>query len=336
MKSGGRRAEGGDAIALPAMRSWRDIPQQVRPRAMSKEGRRRLRLRLLRATAGVVVLGLLGWGAWEVASALQDDGKSAPAAASVGPIKAISLATDGVLDRGWLTRTLALPKNPNLMGIDLGNLRARVLASGQARTAAIIRDFPSTLSVRISERSPVARIQAPAGDPDVRALLVARDGVVYKGSGYDPAMIASLPWLDGVKLARQGGRFAPIEGMPAVAELLSSAQLETGPVYRTWQTVSLTRLQSDREIDVRTRDGLTVTFSAQSDYFRQLAKLDMLLDLAKASPDKTLRDINLALGGQVPVSVAAAAGPAAPSTSSGPVPSAASGQANLPYQIHLK
>ena len=326
-----------DALPFPTTRSWRDIPQQVKPRAMSKEGRRRLRLRILRGVGVATILSLLGWGAWEVTSALQDGGRRAPAAANTGPIKVISLATDGVLDRAWLVRTLGLPPSATLMGIDLGELRNRILASGQARTASIVRNFPSNLAVRISERSPVARVPGPSGDR-VRALLVARDGAVYEGFGYDPAMIASLPWLDGAPLVRQGNRFAPIEGMATVADLLSSAQLDTAPVYRTWETVSLARLKSDDEIDVRTRDGLKVTFSAQDDYFRQLAKLDLLLDLARASPDKALRDINLALGGQVPVAIEAAPDPAvapAPGIGAGPARASASPSPALPYQIHL-
>ena len=128
-------------------------------------------------------------------------------------------------------------------------------------------------------------------------------------AGYDPAMIDSLPWLDGVTLTHGAGPFPLIEGMPAVAQLLSTAQLETGPVYRTWRTVSLAPARNPTvKSTSRPRDGLKVTFSAQDDFFRQLAKLDLLLDLAKAQPDKALREINLTLGAQVPVAVTAAAG----------------------------
>ena len=45
-----------DTLILPETRSWREIPQQVRPRAMSPEGRRRLAVGTLRATVGAVVL----------------------------------------------------------------------------------------------------------------------------------------------------------------------------------------------------------------------------------------------------------------------------------------
>ena len=79
-----------------------------------------------------------------------------------------------------------------------------------------------------------------------------------RAPGFDPAMVATLPWLDGVKLARRGAGFAPIAGMKAVADLLASAKLEAEGLYRTWQVVSLARLASDGEIEVHTRDGMKV------------------------------------------------------------------------------
>jgi len=231
------------------------------------------------------------------------------AAGRVPPVRELLLSTDGVLDRAWLARALALPKNATLMDLDLGQLRARLLASGQARTAAIIRKFPSALAVSISERSPVARLLTPAGGDTPPMLLVARDGVAYDGAGYNPAMVDSLPCLEGVNLARRGGGFAPIEGMDTVADLLSRAQLDAEPIYRTWQTVSLARLASDGEIDVLTRDGLKVIFGTQEPFFRQLAKLDLLLDAAAGKPDQVVREINLSLGGQVSVAIGAAPAP---------------------------
>jgi cell division septal protein FtsQ len=298
-----------DAINPPVARSWRDIPQNVKPRAMSREGRRRLKLRVLRAAAGAGVLGLVAWGGWEVAAALQIGPTGAASAGKMAPVRDLLLSTDGVLDRAWLARTLALPKNATLMDLDLGRLRARLLASGQARTAAIVRKFPAALAVSISERSPVARILTGAGGTAPPVLLVARDGVAYEGAGYDPAMVASLPWLDGVTLKRRDGGYAPIEGMDTVAALLSRAQLDAEPIYRTWQTVSLGKLESDGEIGVQTRDGLKVIFGTQEDFFRQLARLDLLLDAAADKPDQVVREINLSLGGQVSVAVGPAPAP---------------------------
>src|SRR4051812_45219288 len=131
------------------------------------------------------------------------------------------------------------------MELDLQQLRARLLADGQVSAASITRNFPDTIEVRIAERSPVARLHAQFENGEARTLLVARDGVVFAGSGFEPQRLELMPWLDGVKLTRTSGRFAPIEGMGAVADLLADARLEADHLYSTWQVVSLARLQSD-------------------------------------------------------------------------------------------
>ena len=252
-----------DPLILPAARSWREIPQPVKPRAMSREGRRRLTLQVLRATAGICALAAGAWAAWQVAAVMENKPKSIPGATPAEPIGShVNLVTDGVLDQAWLKRTLALPKTATLAEVDLQQLRARVLEGGQVATAAIIKNFPVTLAVHISERTPVARVMAQLGGGEQKPLLVARDGVVYAGIGYDSALLSTLPWLDGIRLVRRGPGFLPIEGMDTVAELLARAKLEAESIYRTWWAVSLERLQSDGLIEVRTHEGLKVIFGA--------------------------------------------------------------------------
>ena len=143
--------------------------------------------------------------------------------------------------------------------------------------------------------------------------------MVYDGIGYDPAMVATLPWLDGIGLKRQESGFVPIEGMDiGVSEPAGpGAQLEDpSRLYRTWQVVSLAHLQSDGEIEVRTRDGLKVIFgsgpSAPENFSVQLAKLDLILDTVAKTPagQNVAGEINLSLGSQVPVRLVAASPPA--------------------------
>jgi hypothetical protein len=221
-------------------------------------------------------------------------------------IRSLVLVTDGVLDKGWLARTLAIPANATLMGTDLMQLRARVLGDSQVKTAAVVRNFPDSIVVRISERSPVARVMAQSGTDQPRAFLVARDGFVFAGSGFDPDMVATLPWLDGVTLAHQGQGFAPIQGMSAVADLLASAKLEAEGLYRTWQVVSIARLASDGLIEVHTRSGMKAVFGTTEDYLRQIARLDLLID-SSSDPTRPLTQVDLSLGPQVPVSYGTAA-----------------------------
>lgn len=258
-------------------------------------------------TAGIVaVLAGAVWGGLEVAATFQSNSRKVTEIAPSAPVKDLILVTDGVLDQAWLARTLALAKNTSLMALDLFQLRTRVLASGQVRTATLTRSFPATLAVNLSERMPVARLSAQDRDAEPHTLLVARDGVVYEGVGYDPNMLQTLPWLAGVKLLRAGGAYQPVTGMESVADLLAKAKLEAEHLYDTWRVVSLARLDSDGELEVVTRDATKITFGINEDFFRQLANLDAILDAAQAHPEKSPREINLAVGAQVPVAFSGA------------------------------
>jgi cell division protein FtsQ len=295
-----------DTDSMPDTRSWREIPQQVRPRAMSGEGRRRLAMGVMRATMGIFVIGLVSWGAWEMVAVVQEKTDAMPEEAKNDRVRSLVLVTDGVLDKNWLAHALSIPADATLMGLDLDQLRARVLADPQVSTAAIVRNFPDKLTVRISERTPVVRMMAQSGGDTPLTLLVARDGVAFSGTGFDPAMVATLPWIDGVKLERAGKGFAPLEGMKAVSDLLATAKLEAEDLYRTWQVISLSRLESDGALEVHTRDGMKVVFGTKEDYLRQIARLDLLVD-SSTDPTRPIREVNLALGSQVPVTFGTAA-----------------------------
>ena len=291
---------------------------------MSREGRRRFCLRLLRWAGGGAALAVAGWGAAEAAAVWRGDPAALSPASAAVPLQHLALATDGVLDQAWLARTLALPSRARLAQLDLAQLRGRVLASGQAREAVLTRDFPATLAVRVAERSPIARIKVQASDgTGERALLVDRYGIVYDGVGYPATLLDSLPWLDGIRLGRREGGFAPIPGMAPVADLLTKAQADAPALYQTWHVLSLARLQSDGVIEVLARDRLKVIFGTQEEFFRQLARLDYLLDAARAQAVGAIAQIDLSLPAQedstrpaaVPVTLAAdgaAAPPRAP------------------------
>jgi len=291
------------ATTAPFARTWQDISQSVNPRAMSKVSRQRRLAYTLKFAGAASVLAILAWGAIEIAETMGSNPNKLGLADSGPPLKAIALATDGVLDHTWAERTLALPKNATLMSLDLYALRTRLLANGQVKAAVLTRNFPATLAINIQERSPVARVQVQVGAAPPRALLVARDGVIFDGKNYDPAMVGTLPWLDGVKLVRAGDGFAPIDGMDTVADLLVTAHDQAEHLYRTFEVVSLARLASDGELVVCSKDIPEITFNTRDDFFRQLARLDYVLDLARTQPDKPLKSVDLSNGLQVPVTI---------------------------------
>ncbi|HTQ29601.1 MAG TPA: FtsQ-type POTRA domain-containing protein [Opitutaceae bacterium] len=321
------------ATIAPPARTWQDISQEVNPRAMSKAGRRRRLLATLKIGGAILLTAVAAWGALEISRIVAEPPQKLAAAGTQIPLKDITLTTDGVLNHDWLVRTLALPKSASLMGLDLYALRTRLLADGQVCAAVLTRNFPATLAVNVQERAPVARVMAQIGEAPPRALLVARDGIVYAGEGYDPALLGTLPWLDGVRLVRSGNGFAPIDGMETVADLLATARNQAESLYRSFAVVSLARLASDGELVVRSQDIPEIIFSTRDDFFRQLARLDYVLDLARTQPDKPLKSVDLADGLQVPVALSpdspnAAAATAAP-------PATGGGAFVLPHLNHL-
>lgn len=286
-------------------RSWRNISQEVTARAMSKRGRRRQQMVWIRAGALAVLVGALGWGGYAIVSTWETNRGALAEAVHTERVRDVTLLTSGVLPNEWVLRTLAMPKEATLMSLDLAALRDRLMAHGQVSYAALTRSFPDTLIVTLQERTPVARIQVNDRGT-TKQLLVAKDGVVYEGINYQKELIASLPWLDGFALRRaDSGGYEPIPGMGEVADLLSTAQIQAPHLYREWLIVSLARLAEHRELLVKAQDIERIVFNAREDFFMQLARLDYVIDATRRGVDEpTLKSVNLALGSQVPVTLA--------------------------------
>ncbi|HEY0967292.1 MAG TPA: cell division protein FtsQ [Opitutaceae bacterium] len=285
--------------ATPVARNWRDIPQTVAPRAMSTEGRRRLAFSTGKLIATCALSAAALWGGFEIWRTWETAPQTLTAAGKGEPVKTIELRTDGVLDLSWVNDVLALPRNVALMELDLPGLQSRLTTTGQVRTAVLVRKFPSTLVVTLQERSPVVRIRPEAG-PD---LVVARDGTVYAGTGYADDLITSLPWLAGVRLTRAGDGYVPLTGLETLAELLTVTQANAPGLYRSWNVVDLSRLPTDGEIIVRSKDIPEVVFGTRDDFFTQVALLDSTIEQIALNPALGQPSrVNLAVGGrQVPV-----------------------------------
>jgi len=274
---------------------------------MSREGKRRSALRGLRLAGGLAALAISAAAAWEVVAVLKPTASrpSLPAARTVPIGDNLEVITDGVLDKAWLRRTLALPPTATLANIDPAALRLRVLSGGQVLAAELIRHFPSTLSVHLAERTPVARLMADSGKGAPQEYLVARDGVVFAGQGFDPEMVKTLPWLDGVQPVAGGPGKAMIAGMDETAEFLARCSLDAQHLYRTWKVVSLARLAADGLIEVRSAAGTRIVFRPKDEnLYSQLARLDTVLDtVAGAVPADRVKKIDLSFPDRAVVAI---------------------------------
>jgi cell division protein FtsQ len=297
-------------VETPRERSWRDVRQTVNPRSMTTHGRRRLGWRVVRTcglvlvAGGTLALSLL----WAIGVGFEAPaGKIAPVV-KAEPLRDIVVLTDGVLTEGWVKERLALPPDVALMAVGLESTRERLESSGQIRHAVVARDFPGTLVLTLEERTPVVRVMVPLNPQKPEALLVARDGVVYRGFNYDPAMIRRLPWLDGVKLTRSGEDVLPVDGMERVSELLLAGQHDAPHLARTWQIISLA--EAPRLI-VRTPTVREIVFEA-GNFHRQFARLDYLLDHYRDQgiPRDGIARLDVSMPSQVVVSFASS--PATP------------------------
>jgi POTRA domain, FtsQ-type len=295
------------AYSHPPAATWRDIPQGEPPRPVNRTGRRRVVMSALRfwTLAGLVSASLLG--GYIGVRTWRDNPAGLAGPAESAPLREIVSRSDGVLDLAWVKRTMAVSPGVGIMTLDLAELRDRLLATGQVRTAVVTRRLPDVLTVLLEERSPVLRVTEPGGESGRPPLFVARDGAVFGGEGYDEALVSLLPWLEGVRLARDasGRGFARIDGLVAVSDLLGTARSAAPGLARSFQSVSLTRFAKDGVIIVSTPEVREILFGANAElgYFQQLARLDFVLDelRARANP-QVVKSINLSLGGrQVPV-----------------------------------
>ena len=95
------------------------------------------------------------------------------------------------------------------LGLDLNAIQARVAALPRVAAVRVKRDYPSTLSITVTERPPVAIVSSANVFADSVYWLVAADGTVLDtvaSRSADLPYVASVPLPDGVQA---GSRLPP-------------------------------------------------------------------------------------------------------------------------------
>lgn len=287
--------------ARPADVYWQDrIDQSVKAPKLSTQARRRLWWQIVQVSGWALVAGLVAAGITAAVRVSAEGG--GPAAASVSlPLGDVSLMTDGVLTREWVREQLGVPDGTRMLELELPALRERLESQPQVAHASLTLRFPSTLQVVLQERFPIARLRAAAAGEEPTDYLVDRDGVVFAGHGYDPDQVGRLPFLAGVKMRREkdGARFAPVDGAADVAHLLEQAMATAPHVASRWRVVSL---EHAPRFMVSGDDARAVLLDL-NDLTRQLARLDYLIDAARAAGTRLDSVIDLTVGPQVALAV---------------------------------
>lgn len=292
------------STAASGEQSWRELAGPRKTRINSPQARKRRQQKWLKLLGllllMIAIVSAVTWGVNKFKNREESIQISTPSKT----IERILFDTDGVLPDRWLGSVVKLHAGMSLMEADIHTLKADLEAQGQVKSASVARIFPSDLKISIQERSPSLRLAA-AGPHGTQVLkLVARDGTVYKGTGYPQAMLRNLPYLQ--PYLSPEGKYLPMRGIDSVADLLDYARQNSPQLFNTWQVVSLEHYSGDLElpgqiIEVRSSWVPRIIFSAGADYGQQLDRLSYILSYVQQRGNPSIERIDLSLRGSAAV-----------------------------------
>jgi cell division protein FtsQ len=160
-----------------------------------------------------------------------------------------------------------LDHHPLMTELALGRLRANLEALPWVATASVQRHWPQTVSVRLTERVPVAAVANAAGGP----ALVDRSGRVLAESAEEPS---SVPTVTGLGPAGAPGSFlAPAPGVTDALVLATALPaVEAASPSQIKEIVV-----ADGTLDLTLMGGTTVTFGTAEQLDAKLLALHTLL-----------------------------------------------------------
>ncbi|HEX8132744.1 MAG TPA: FtsQ-type POTRA domain-containing protein [Actinomycetes bacterium] len=143
----------------------------------------------------------LGWGLLALALAV---GTVQLARTPLFGLATIHVEGTSALDRREVLDAAAVRPGEPYLGLDLEAIRRRVAALPRVAMARVVRDYPASLRIVVTERTPVASVRTRAV-----SWLVAADGTVLEATRQPPA---GLPQVGSVPLpadVHPGSRLPP-------------------------------------------------------------------------------------------------------------------------------
>lgn len=280
----------------PKSCSWREIRQTASQKVVTAHARRRIIKGLMRGSMIVVVLVAGVFGTYFGIEYWKSGVERVNTALPSQPLREIVVSTDGVLSHRWVEATLGLPKGVEVMTIDIHRKKLLLEEHGQVKSA-VVRRLPDRLLIDVQERVPVVRLAARDETGEVLVHLVDREGVVYRGFGYDRHELDALPFVAGVRLHRSQNGFRPLEGMDQVDELLRTARYEMPHLSDVWHVVDCGDLPL---IKIRSDDFKEIVFGPGR-VGEQLRMLDMIVSSNRRQMLGKRDRVDLSLGNQVVV-----------------------------------
>jgi cell division septal protein FtsQ len=271
----------------------------------SSQQRRQARWRLVGVTlgmmAGLILILLAFWvgGTWVINRLVYEN--------EVFATETIQIQTDGVLPVEMIRRWAGVKAGDNLLALDLDVIRLNLKKVPLVKDAAVERDPPRTLRIRVVEREPIAQVhvlQPRAGEDgyDVVSYYLDEEGSI---------MSRPESWLPGAKA------WHAVDSLPVVcgldgSELHPGWTVESSRVKSALQLIGafsessmygyadLARVDvsAPEVIRLTTQQGAEIIF--WPDHFeRQLSRWKFIHDLVKQQ-GKAIASLDLSISNNLP------------------------------------
>lgn len=290
-----------DKKAKKSFSTWKNIHQSIMAPSVTFTGLKRRMSVLLRYILLVLFL-LLITGSVLFVAFYNDESKGVKEwLVSDEKLASIAFLSDGILKDDWALALLRFPEDTSLMSINIQQVKERLEAVSQIKSANVVKQFPSTLVIEVQEYEPLMRLVTRGKNRKFNMLVVSPEGIVFEPIGYTKSMIQNIPFIEGISLKRDPlSGFYPIKGMGLVAQLLKKARDNKPHLYADWRSVSLDGLDEDEASDwamikVKTRKTGNIIFSVR-DFDAQLERLDYIISEAQEKNLAPIRRIDLSLG----------------------------------------
>jgi cell division protein FtsQ len=165
-----------------------------------------------------------------------------------------------------------LGQRPLMIDVDTGRLRAEVLGLPWVATASVHRRWPTTVDIRLTERTPVAWAAAAAGG----TALLDRSGRVLRVGAPAAGNPAAPPTITGIEPAGPAGSTLP--QAPGVSDALLVAASLPGSIDPGPATQVRAIVVSGTSLQLALYSGPTVVLGTANELDQKLAALRTLLE----------------------------------------------------------
>jgi cell division protein FtsQ len=273
---------------------------QVKVRASKlRAARARMAARILSAIFCLVLAGYLAWYGGQ--KALDWLVYRNPAFA----IQRIDLQTDGVILPERLRHWAGVAIGDNLYALDLRAVRRRLELNPRVKSVSLDRIAPHTLSIRVVERDPIARVLTDQVSRDGKLqpypFLIDAEGYVMlpldpRDRSVPPSPSDILPVLSGINpnMVQPGRR---IGAAPAQAALHLIAAFDSSPMAGLVEIATIEVAAPD-VLTLTTTEGSRVTFALDG-LGQQLRRWREIFDCSRRA-GKVVATLDLAVGDSIP------------------------------------